>query len=238
MPVWNPWHGCHKISAGCGQCYVFREDAARGVTVPTTTVRKTSSFKLPLRHDRKGNWKFPSGTRFWLCFTSDLFIEEADEWRAEIWEIIRQRKNCHFTFFTKRIDRMTACLPADWNKGWENVTVGCTVENQDRADFRLPIFLNIPIRHRIIVAAPLLGPINISQWLNPSQIEEVSVGGESGKYARPLDFNWVRDIREQCRNSDVSFSFHQTGSYLIKDGRTYHIPREHQHSQASKAFLD
>ena len=75
MPVWNPWHGCHKISA---ECYVFREDAARGCAVPTTLVRKTSSFKLPVRRDRHKAWKFPPGTQFWLCFTSDLFIEETD----------------------------------------------------------------------------------------------------------------------------------------------------------------
>lgn len=237
MPVWNPWHGCHKISAGCGQCYVFREDAARGVTTPTTTVRRTSSFRLPLRRDRKGYWKFPSGTHFWLCFTSDMLIEEADEWRPEIWDIIRQRPDCHFTFFTKRIDRMKSCLPHDWgDEGWANVRVGCTVENQDRADFRLPRFLSIPIRHRIIIAAPLLGPLDLTRWLDPALIKEVSVGGESGKYARPLDFEWVKNIRRQCHAADIVFSFHQTGSYLIKDGRTYHIPRTHQHSQAEKAF--
>lgn len=236
MPIWNPWHGCHKISAGCGQCYVFREDAARSVVTPTTTVRKTAAFRLPVRRTRKGDWKFPAGTHFWLCFTSDLFIEEADEWRADIWDIIRQRNDCHFTFFTKRIDRMQACLPADWGAGWDNVTVGCTVENQDRADYRLPILFSIPMRHRYIVAAPMLGPLDVLKWLNPDLVEGVSVGGESGKYAHPLDFEWVKNVREQCIEAAVPFMFHQTGSYLIKDGRTYHIPRQHQHSQAAKAF--
>lgn len=236
MPIWNPWHGCHKISAGCGQCYVFREDAARGVKIPTSEVRKTGSFKLPLRRDRSGNLKFPSGTHFWLCYTSDLFIEEADEWRGEIWDIIRKRSDCHFTFFTKRIDRMKDCLPADWAEGWDNVTVGCTVENQDRADYRLPIFLNLPIRHRYIVVAPLLGPLNVQNWLDSTLVEGLSVGGESGKYARPLDFEWVKNLRQQCLDAGIAFIFHQTGSYIIKDGKTYHIPREYQHSQAAKAF--
>lgn len=236
MPVWNPWHGCHKISAGCRHCYVFREDAGRGVAAPTTLVRKTSSFKLPVRRDRSGNWKYPADTHFWLCFTSDLFVEDADGWRDDIWAIIRYRSDCHFTFFTKRIDRMRSCLPEDWGDGWENVTVGCTVENQDRADYRLPIFLSLPIRHRIIIAAPLLGPLDIARWLDPSRIELVSAGGESGKYARALDFEWVKNLRDQCLATDVEFTFHQTGSYLIKDGRTYHIPRPHQHSQAARAF--
>ena len=235
MPIWNPWHGCHKISAGCAQCYVFREDAARGCEIPTTVVRKTSSFRLPLRRDRKKNWKFPSGTHFWLCFTSDLFIEEADEWRHEVWDIIKLRPDCHFTFFTKRIDRMSHCLPDDWGDGWYNVSVGCTVENPDRADYRLPIFIELPIKHRLIVAAPLLERIDLSRWLQSGLIEEVSAGGESGKYARPLDFDWVKSLYQQCSSANVAFSFHQTGSYLIKDGRKYHIPRHLQHSQAAKA---
>ena len=66
--MWNPWHGCHKYSEGCRHCYVFREDAIRGATIPTTEVRKTSMFKLPLRRDRYKKWKFPAGTLFWLCY--------------------------------------------------------------------------------------------------------------------------------------------------------------------------
>ena len=101
MPMWNPWHGCHKISAGCKHCYVYREDAAFGTATPSNEVRKTASFNLPIKRDRKKNWKFPSGTEFALCFTSDFLIEEADEWRDEIWDIIRQRADCTFFFFTK-----------------------------------------------------------------------------------------------------------------------------------------
>lgn len=77
MPMWNPWHGCHKISTGCKHCYVYREDAAFGTVTPSNEVRKTASFNLPIKRDRKKNWKFPSGTEFALCFTSDFLIEEA-----------------------------------------------------------------------------------------------------------------------------------------------------------------
>lgn len=236
--MWNPWHGCHKISAGCKNCYVYREDAARGVVVPTSEVRKTSSLALPIRRDRQNNWKYPAGTHFWLCFTSDLLIEEADEWRPQIWDIIRQRSDCAFTFFTKRIDRLRDCLPPDWGEGYGNVSIGCTTENQDRADYRLPIFLSLPIKHRMIMIEPMLEQVNLRDYLDPALIESVSVGGESGKYARPLDFNWVVDVRNQCLEAGVPFNFHQTGSYLVKDGRQYHIPREHQHTQAQKAGMN
>ena len=102
MPMWNPWHGCHKISEGCRHCYVYREDAAFGTPISTTEIRKTASFSLPLRRDRKKNWKYPSRTEFALCFTSDLLLEEADDWRDEIWEIIRLRHDCSF-FFSQNV---------------------------------------------------------------------------------------------------------------------------------------
>lgn len=118
------------------------------------------------------------------------------------------------------------------------MAIGCTVENQDRADFRMPIFLSLPIRHRLVIVAPMLQQINLRSYLDPKLIEEVSVGGESGKYARPLDYSWVLDMHRQCNDYGVPFTFHQTGTYLIKDGRKYFIPREHQHSQAKKAGLN
>lgn len=238
MPMWNPWHGCHKISAGCRHCYVYREDAAFGTVLSTTEVRRTAAFNMPVKRDRKGNLKYPAGTEFALCFTSDFLIEEADGWRAEIWDMIRTRRDCNFFFFTKRIERLAALLPDDWGDGYDNVAVGCTVENQDRADARLPVFLSLPIKHRLVIVAPMLGPVDLKRYLDPALVEEVSVGGESGKYARPLDYSWVLDLHRSCVEAGVPFCFHQTGSYLIKDGRQYHIPREHQHSQAYKAGLN
>lgn len=236
--MWNPWHGCHKISEGCRHCYVYREDAAFGAARPSDEVRRTSSFDLPLRRDRRRELKFPAGTQFALCFTSDFLIEEADSWRPEIWDIIRQRSDCSFFFFTKRIERIARCLPPDWGEGYENVTIGCTAENQLMADRRLPLFLSLPIRHRLIVVAPMLGPMDLSRYLDPALVDDVSAGGESGRHARPLLYDWVVSLREQCIEAGVPFSFHQTGSYLVKDGRTWCIPRKHQHSQARKAGLN
>lgn len=238
MEIWNPWHGCHKYSAGCKHCYVFREDAAFGVDRPSDEVRLTQQFHLPIKRDRKRNWKYPSGTEFGLCFTSDLLIEEADAWRDAIWDMIRERRDCTFVFFTKRIERLADALPDDWVEHFSHVAVGCTVENQDRADYRLPIFLDLPIAHRLIIVAPMLEKINLREYLLPHMVEAVSVGGESGKYARPLNYDWVLDMHAQCVVAGVPFTFHQTGSYLVKDGRRFYIPREHQHAQAKKAGLD
>ncbi len=238
MPMWNPWHGCHKISPGCKNCYVFREDAARGVASNAENIRKTLAYKLPLRKDRHRKLKYPPETEFALCFTSDFLIEEADKWREDIWNIIRTRNDCRYYFFTKRINRLSQCLPEDWDELSKIVAVGCTVENQKMAEIRMPEFLVLPIKHRIVVAAPMIGKLDLRQWLTPEEIEMVSVGGESGKYSRPLEFNWVKELHRQCQDASVPFNFHQTGSYLIKDGRHYHIPRNLQHIQASKAGLN
>lgn len=238
MQIWNPWHGCHKISEGCRHCYVYREDAAFGIPDASANIRRTASFDLPMRLDRKRRWKFPAGTEFGLCFTSDFLLNDADKWRSDIWRFIRIRKDCSFLFFTKRIERFKQCLPEDWENGYDNVAVGCTVENQDRANFRLPVFLKLPIKHRLIIAAPILENLDLSPYLDPKLIEAVSAGGESGKYARITDFNWINSLREQCLANHIPFTFHQTGSYLKKDGRIYHIPRPLQHTQAKKSGMD
>ena len=87
-------------------------------------------------------------------------------------------------------------LPPDWGDGYENVVIGCTVENQAMADYRLLLFLATPVRHRLIVCAPLLGPLDIARYLSPA-VEEVSAGGESGNEARPCDYAWVLGLREK-----------------------------------------
>ena len=69
-------------------------------------------------------------------------------------------------------------------------------------------------------------------------IRHVAVGGESGPDARVCDFAWVEDVHRQCAEHGISFSYHQTGAKLLKDGRLYNIPRPLQHAQAHKAGLD
>ena len=232
---WNPWHGCCKISEGCRNCYVYRQDSRHDKD--SREVRQTAMFDRPIRRSRDGRFKVPAGEMVYTCFTSDFLLEEADDWRAEAWEMIRIRHDLRFMFFTKRIDRLAAALPPDWGEGYENVIIGCTVENQAMADYRLPLFLKTPIRHRIVICAPLLGPLDIMQYLT-SGIEEVSAGGESGNEARPCDYAWVLALREQCVSADIPFCFHETGARLLKDGRLYRIPRRYQHSQARKAGVN
>lgn len=234
---WNPWHGCTKISDGCKYCYVYRQDEMYGAQISSQLCRKTGNFNLPIKKKRDKSYKIPPQKIIFTCFTSDFLLEDADEWRQECWDMIRTRKDCFFYFFTKRIHRFKECIPNDWGDGYDNVIVGCTVENQKMADFRLPIFKSLPIKHKSIMVSPLLEHVDISEYLDES-IEEVAVGGESGVNARPCNYDWILDLRRQCVEKDVPFRFHQTGAYFIKDGKMYRVKRGYQLVQARKANID
>ncbi len=111
MAVWNPWHGCKKISSGCHNCYVYRRDGQFGKD--SSIVSKTNNFDLPIRLNRNGEYKLRHTSEpIYTCLTSDFFIEEADEWRDQAWKIIHTRHDLNFVIITKRIDRMADVLPA------------------------------------------------------------------------------------------------------------------------------
>ncbi len=128
------------------------------------------------------------------------------------------------------------CIPSDWEDGYDNVTVGCTVENQENVNYKLSIFDKLPIKHKNIILQPLLEQVDIHKHLK--DIELVVVGGESNYNARPLDYDWVLSIREQCKNAKVNFEFRQCGTHFIKDGEKYILNVRQLMSQASKADIN
>lgn len=238
--TWNLWCGCTKVSYGCQHCYMFRRSESVGRD--PAIVRKTQNFSLPVRKlkagSHKGFYKVPAGSHFFTCFTSDFFHKDADEWRPDAWNMIRERSDCTFFMITKRPERIKDHLPHDWNDGWNYVTIAVTCENQWAVDKRLPGYLELPLPHHSVMVEPMLSKVNLRPFLETGIIEAVSAGGESGPEARPCDYAWVLDLHMQCVENGVSFSYHQTGAKLIKGGKEYLIPREHQHEQARKAHLD
>lgn len=150
--------------------------------------------------------------------------------------MIKERSDCTFLFLTKRIERFAECIPEDWEDGYENVVVCCTIENQYNADKKLAVFSDLPIKHKCITAQPLLERVDMETYLDG--IELVVVGGESDKDARPLDYDWVLDIREQCIRKNVDFEFRQRGTHFIKDGRQYKLQTKDLCKQARLANIN
>ena len=235
MSEWNPWHGCHKYSAGCLNCYVYRRDGK--YELDASQVRKNQAFDLPLRRGRDGEYKLRPPETVYTCFTSDFLLEDADAWRPEAWRMIKERSDLRFFFITKRILRFREVAPPDWGNGYPNVSIGVTCENQEKADERLPVFLSLPICHKTIICEPMLTEIDLERYLGPT-IEQVVAGGESGEEARLMRFGWALSLREQCRRQSVSFYFKQTGARFEKDGRVYRILRQYQMRQAAKAGIN
>lgn len=232
--MWNPWHGCHPYSKGCQNCFMRRADERYGRD-PDRITKSKAGFDLPLKKDRQGNWKIPSGSLVSVCFNSDFFIEEADSWRTEAWRMMKIRSDLRFCIPTKRVLRMQQCLPKDWGNGYSNVTFALSVESQRAAKERIDAFLKIPCFCRQIFAAPLLEEIDLLPWLKTGQIALVSVAGESGLKARVCQFSWMETIYQACRKTKTRFVIHQTGRNFVKDGRLYQIQKKDQFSQARKA---
>ncbi|MDD4773350.1 MAG: DUF5131 family protein [Eubacteriales bacterium] len=236
--AWEPWTGCYPASDGCKYCYFYGPYSKR---YGQNTVVKTDEFYKPVEtvympNKKITKYKLQSGKTVNTCFATDFFLPEADEWRAEAWSIIKQRPDLTFLFLTKRIDRFTVSLPDDWFSGYDNVRIGCTVENQETADFRLPLYISCPIKHRWIVCSPLLGKINLSPYLHG--VENVRVGGESGREARVCDYEWVLDIKQQCANAGISFIFDGTGSHFLKDGIIHNVNPYRQKSFVREMAID
>ncbi len=232
---WNPWHGCHKCSPGCLNCFVYYLDKKRNIDSSIVNKSKTN-FNLPLKKDRYGNFKISSNTEVATCFTSDFFIEEADSYRMEAWKIIKERPDVNFLICTKRIERFYNCIPSDWNDGYPNVIIAVTCENQQKVLERLPILLSIKACKKYILASPLLEEIDLAPFLSSGKIDMVSVAGESYENARECNFDWIIKIKRDCLKYNVKFDFHQTGSNFVMNNKKYKIRHSREYSQARKAM--
>ena len=189
------------------------------------------------QENSKGRIQYIKGGKILAtCFATDFFLPEADEWRKESWAMIKERQDIDFLILTKRIDRFPVSLPSDWDGGYENVNIGCTVENQKSADYRLPLFLSDPLKRRFIACAPLLEAIDLTPYLHG--VEHVTVGGETGREARECDYDWVLDIRKQCIEAKVTFWFKNTGSFFKRNGAVEKVNPFKQTSMAKELKID
>ena len=210
--IWNPWHGCQKCSEGCQNCYMYTLDKKHN-GVDSSVVTKTSGLYYPLLKIRNGSFKIKSGEMIRVCRTSDFFVEGADEWRDEVWNIIHERPDVKFFLLTKRPERVEKCLPKDWGEGLENVFFNVTCENQRRADERIPILHALPFKHKGVMTAPLIGAITIDKYLQEGQIEQLR-----GFPSVSLRVGQTVARRVCCARRDVRF--YRNGYQLCKKRET------------------
>jgi len=180
---------------------------------PWTVVRSADkTFRLPLT--------LAAGQRVFVCSWSDFWHERADEWRGEAWEIMRQRPDLTFIVPTKRPERMRPeRFPRDWRQGWPHVWGLVSVESQGHTD-RIDRLLGVPFRVRGVSAEPLLGALDLSQWLIDNGphwwrngVDWVIAGGESGPDARLMHPEWAWHLQRQCEAGCVAFFFKQWGEW-------------------------
>jgi protein gp37 len=233
--TWNPVTGCTKVSAGCDNCYAERL-ALRLQRMGSTRYRNGFTVTLhPQALTLPLHWKSPR--RIFVNSMSDLFHGAVPpDFIDQVFDVMRTASWHQFQLLTKRPGRMAAYITgsvpgrdgliATKYPGHDvppNVWIGTSVEDA-RVVGRIDHLRRIPAPVRFLSCEPLIGPL---PGLDLQGIDWVIVGGESGPGHRPIEAEWVRGIRRQCRRSGTTFFFKQWGGAISKsggrtlDGRTY-----------------
>jgi protein gp37 len=167
------------------------------------------------------SWKQPK-----MIFTnsmSDFFIEEADQWRDNAWEVIRKTPQHKWQILTKRPERIKDHLPKDWGTGWDHVWLGTSVESQPYIN-RIDELVRIPAKTRFVSFEPLIGPIDLSSLVESGAINGIHwgiIGGESGytygNYRfRPCEIFWIEDLVKQQQALGIKTFVKQLGTHQAK----------------------
>ncbi len=211
--TWNPITGCTKVSPGCKHCYaeVFAE---RWRGIPGHHFEQGFDLRLwPERLELPLTWKKPR--TIFVNSMSDLFHEKVPlTFVRRVFRTMEKASWHTFQVLTKRSERLVELAPKlNWPS---NVWMGVSVETAKYL-WRADHLRKVPAAVRFLSLEPLLGPLGT---IDLSRIHWVIVGGESGPGARPIEADWVREIRKQCRQEGVPFFFKQWGGvHKKKNGR-------------------
>jgi len=204
--TWNPTTGCDKVSAGCLHCY------AEAITerFPQNFPDGFKFKQHPERLNEPKKWRTPS--RIFVNSMSDLFHESVEfDFLRQVFEVMQQTPQHIYQILTKRHKRLLELTPD--LPHLDNVWLGVSVESQPYVE-RVDYLRQVECAVRFLSCEPLLGPLN----LNLEGIHWVIVGGESGFGHRPIQAEWVREIRQQCLDAEVPFFFKQWGGTHSKSG--------------------
>lgn len=218
--TWNPVTGCTKISPGCKHCYAER--MARRLQAMEQP-NYVNGFKLTLQPhmlELPLTWKRPQ--TIFVNSMSDLFHKDVPlPYVQQVFDVMRRAHWHRFQVLTKRAERLAELSSElEWTR---NIWMGVSVET-DAYRHRIDLLRATDAQIKFLSIEPLLGPL---PDLDLSDIDWVIVGGESGPLARPIDPEWVVDLRDQCLAANVPFFFKQWGGRNKKkagrelDGQTW-----------------
>jgi len=209
--TWNPWYGCTKISPGCKFCYMYRDMQRYGKDPFTVQLSKTT-FRAPLK------WIEPR--MVFTCSWSDFFIEEADSWRQQAWEVIFSTPHT-YQILTKRPWLINDRLPSFWSAIKHRVWLGVSVETPQYLG-RVIELRGVDAQIRFISFEPLLE--QMPEPLNFDGISWAIIGGESGS-DRQCEVRWITSLVDDCRHSNVPVFVKQDSG--AKPGQQGRIPDEY-----------
>lgn len=246
--TFNPWWGCEKVSPGCKHCYA-ETFAARPIHVlpgggkgalpiwgGASTVRRffgDGHWRDPVAWNRAAE-KAKTRARVFCASMADVFEDrkDLDPYRARLFELIEATPWLDWQLLTKRPQNMVRLAPDRWRDGWPvNVWAGCTVENQEEAERRIPHLILVPARVHFLSMEPLVSAVDLGFSVaspNPvcvadercpaiACVDWIIVGGESGKCARPFDLAWARSLIRQADAAGVAMFLKQLGSNPHQD---------------------
>lgn len=245
----NPWVGCKEVSPACDHCYAreFMTKKPRWATAWSGDRFRTSPdyWRQPLKWNREAE---RSGIRrkVFCASLADAFDNKVDpQWRDDLWALIAETGSLDWLLLTKRPQNIAKMLPSQLTQEltmqpwpWNNVWLGCTAENQEEADRRIPHLLAVPAKVRFLSCEPLLGPLKLDvidvdghrefyPLKGTTECEDddgnplpdfpgldwIIAGGESGPGARPWSIQWARELRDQCKAAGTLFFWKQNGEW-------------------------
>lgn len=213
--TFNPWMGCHKVSAGCKHCYaealVKRRFGLR-IWGPEGLRQRTSNgvWSKPRRWNREAQSE-TRPARVFCASLADVFEDEPgpNEWRPEVWALIRETGWLDWQLLTKRPENISRMLPDDWSvANYPNVWLGTSIED-NRVAHRAAELTAVPAHVHFISYEPAIGPLD---ELNLSNIEWMIFGGESGPGYRAMDVQWARDMKARCEEAQIPFFYKQSAA--------------------------
>jgi protein gp37 len=216
--TFNPWIGCQKVSAGCDNCYAETLMDKRYHKVqwgPHGERKRTSAanWRQPIRWNKNAtDFQAAHGhrQRVFCASLADVFDNQVDpSWRIDLFDLIGETEKLDWLLLTKRPENIAKMLPTNWEdrKGWSNVWLGTTCEDQAAYERRWPILSRIPCSVRFISYEPAIGPLTIRN--HEAKPDWLICGGESGHGYRDMPASWANDIGWDCKTANVPFFMKQ-----------------------------